>query len=102
MGQCGVHTKTGRGPVDSFARRVGSSMNKAAQLAKALEQQSVAEGMKLIEKWRDAALHFDVIEDAMCIMHDDGSVNVIENAGHGVITTEVISAANILKVLQHY
>ena len=42
------------------------------------------------------------IEDAMYIMHDDGSVNIIENLGSGVITSEVISSANILKVLQHY
>jgi len=35
-------------------------------------------------------------------MHDDGSVNIIENVGSGVITSEVISAENILKVLHHY
>ena len=77
-------------------------MNKAAQLSKNLEQTGIAEGMKIIEKCNKEALHFDVIDDAMCIMHDDGSVNIIENLGSGVITTEVISSANILKVLQHY
>jgi hypothetical protein len=38
----------------------------------------------------------------MCIMHDDGSVNIIENMGNGMITGEVISSENILKVLHHY
>ena len=77
-------------------------MNKAAQLSEKLEQVDIAEGMKIIEKWNVEALYFDVIEDAMCIMHDDGSVNVIANFGSGVITSEVISSANILKILQHY
>jgi hypothetical protein len=77
-------------------------MNKAAQLSEKLEQVNIAEGMQLIEKSNEEALYFDVIEDAMCIMHDDGSVNIIENMGSGVITSEVISSANILKVLQHY
>ena len=77
-------------------------MNKAAQLSEKLEQVDIAEGMKIIEKWNEEALYFDVIEDAMCIMHDDGSVNIIGNLGSGVITSEVISSANILKVLQHY
>ena len=77
-------------------------MNKAAQLSEKLEQVDIAEGTKIIEKWNEEALYFDVIEDAMCIMHDDGSVNIIENFGSGVITSEVISSANILKVLQHY
>ena len=77
-------------------------MNKAAQLAKRLEQVKVPEGMKIIEKSCEQALYFEVIEDAMCIMHDDGSVNIIEPLGGGVITSEVISPENILKVLQHY
>lgn len=77
-------------------------MNKAAQLSERLEQLDIAEGMKLIEKSNEEALYFDVIEDAMYIMHDDGSVNIIENLGHGVITSEVISSANILKVLHQY
>ena len=38
----------------------------------------------------------------MCIMHDDGSDNIIENMGNSVITGEVISSANILKALHHY
>ena len=77
-------------------------MNKAAELSKRLDQLDVAEGMKVIEKSQKKALYFDVIEDAMCIMHDDGSVNIIDPLGMGIITSEVIGPANILKVLQHY
>lgn len=77
-------------------------MNKAMQLSKNLEQLDTAEGMNVIEKSSNEALHFDVIKGAMRIMHDDGSVNIIENMGHGVITSEVISSENILRVLQHY
>ncbi len=77
-------------------------MNKAAKLSEKLEQVNIAEGIQLIERSYEEALHFDIIEDAMCIMHDDGSVNIIENMGKGVIIGEVISSANILKVLHHY
>ena len=77
-------------------------MNKAAQLSEKLNKMKVDEGLKLIEKHTADAVYFDVIKDAMCIMHDDGSVNIIENMGNGVITSEVISSANILKVLHHY
>jgi hypothetical protein len=77
-------------------------MNKAAQLSEKLEKLNVDEGLKLIEKASEVAIYFDVIEDAMYIMHDDGSVNIIENMGNGVITSEVISSANILKVLHQY
>ena len=77
-------------------------MSKAMQLSKKLEQVNVADGMKIIEESISEALHFDVINNSMCIMHDDGSVNIIENMGHGVITSEVISSESILKVLQHY
>ena len=77
-------------------------MHKAAELSKRLEQLNVAQGMKEVEKSSKEALYFDVIGDAMCIMHDDGSVNIIESAGSGVITGEVISAENVLKVLHHY
>jgi hypothetical protein len=77
-------------------------MNKAAGLSKTLEQLDMDEGMKLIEKMSLDALYFDVVEDAMCIMHDDGSVNIIESMGLGVVTSEAISSANILKVLRHY
>jgi hypothetical protein len=77
-------------------------MSKAAELSKKLEQVDVAEGLKIIDKTNEAALHFDVIKDAMCIMHDDGSVNIVEPSGRGVLTVEVISSANILRVLQHY
>lgn len=77
-------------------------MNKAAQLSEKLEQVDLTEGIKIVEKLNEEALYFDVIEDAMCIMHDDGSVNIIESLGSGFITGEAISSANILKVLQHY
>jgi hypothetical protein len=77
-------------------------MHKAAQLSQQLEQMNVADGMKEIERSSKEGLYFDVIADTMCIMHDDGSVNIIENVGKGFVTTEVISAENILKVLHHY
>lgn len=77
-------------------------MNKAAQLSKELEQLNVAEGMDIILKSTEDALWFETVEDVMTIMHKDGSVNFIDNRGRGIITCEVISAANILKVLQHY
>lgn len=77
-------------------------MSKAAQLSQRLEQLDLAAGMKLIDTANEEALYFDVIEDVMSIMHDDGSVNFIENIGSGVVTTEVISPANILRVLHHY
>lgn len=77
-------------------------MNKAAQLARSLEQVTVAAGMKLIEEANMKAIHFDDIHGAMCIMHNDGSVNIIESVGNGRIACEVISSSNILKVLQHY
>ncbi len=77
-------------------------MNKAAQLSKELEQLGIAEGMDVIERATKDALWFDAVEDVMTIMHKDGSVNFIDNRGRGIVTCEVISAANILKVLQHY
>ena len=54
------------------------------------------------ESRQDEAICVDVIEDSMCIMHDDGSVTIIEILGGGVTRSEVISSANILKVLHHY
>lgn len=77
-------------------------MNKAAQLSKELEQLGLAEGMEAIEKATEGAIWFDAVEDVMTVMHKDGSVNFIENRGRGIITCEVISAENILKVLRHY
>jgi hypothetical protein len=77
-------------------------MHKAAQLSKKVELVDVEEGMRLILKANEAALSFEVIGEAMCVMHDDGSVNIFENLGKGVITSEVISSENILKVLHHY
>ena len=55
-----------------------------------------------LEKATKDALWFDAVEDVMTIMHKDGSVNFIDNRGRGIVTSEVISAENILKVLQHY
>ena len=77
-------------------------MNKVAQLAAELDRTPVAKGMSIIEGSREEAIHFDVIDDAMCIMHSDGSVNIIEHMGKGRMTVEVISSVNILKVLKHY
>jgi hypothetical protein len=77
-------------------------MNKALQLSKKLEQVSIPEGMEIIEKSNLDALYYDVVGNAMCIMHVDGSVNIMETLGGGVITSEVISPSEILKVLQHY
>ncbi len=77
-------------------------MNKAAQLSRRLEQVDVAQGMKIIDTSNKEALYFDVIGNAMCIMHSDGSVNIIETLGGGVISSEVLSPAHVLKVLEHY
>jgi hypothetical protein len=77
-------------------------MHKAAQLSQRLEQVDVKERMDLIEKALPSAIHFDVLDDVHYIMHDDGSVNIIEYHGHGVMTGHVISAENILRVLHHY
>jgi hypothetical protein len=82
--------------------KTGVLMNKAAQLSAKLELVDVGEGMKILEKWYEKSLHFDVINDAMCILHDDGSANIIGNMGKGIMSVEVISAENILKVLEHY
>ena len=38
----------------------------------------------------------------MCIMHSDGSVNIVDHMGKGRMAVKVISSANILKVLEHY
>lgn len=77
-------------------------MDKAAQLSKELEGVSIPDGMKLIEKTLPSALNFEVFGDVQCIMHGDGSVNILELHGHGVITCHSISSENILKVLHHY
>jgi hypothetical protein len=76
-------------------------MTKAAQLAKQLEHLDVDRGIDAIEAHTRESLHFDVIDDVMCIMHSDGSVNMITQ-GAGAITVETISAANTLKALRHY
>jgi hypothetical protein len=77
-------------------------MHKAAELADKLRQVDVADGMKIIEVSTAGALHFDVIDDAMCIMHSDGSATIIDHMGKGAMTVESISSENILKVLKHY
>lgn len=77
-------------------------MNKASKLSAELDQTEIEKGMSLIEEYSQRALHFDVIGDAMCIMHDDGSVTMVENMGRGGVTVEAISSANILKVLHRY
>ncbi len=77
-------------------------MTKAVELAKALEKVKMDEGMDIIEKWVEKALSSVVIDDVMCIMHSDGSVNFIDHRGYGIMAVEVISPENILKVLKHY
>lgn len=77
-------------------------MSQAAELAAKLGQVDIAQGLKIIEELSPVALEFDVIDDAMCIMHADGSVNIVENMGKGVVSVEAISSGNILKVLKHY
>ena len=77
-------------------------MSTADQLSKKLEQLNTAKGMSVIEGSTKNALWVDAVEDVLTIMHKDGSVNFIDNRGHGIITCEVISAENVLKVLQHY
>ena len=65
-------------------------MSKAAGLAAKLETVNIPQGMAIIEGTYADALHFDVIGDAMCVMHSDGSVNIIESMGKGRLTAEVI------------
>ena len=77
-------------------------MNKAAHFAAQLEQVGGEEGLTMIQAQTGTSLHFDVIEDVMCIMHTDGSVNMIAHIGAGGMLVETISASNILRVLKHY
>jgi len=77
-------------------------MHKAAQLSARLERLDGEEGLRLIEAQTEEALWSAVIDEVMCIMHSDGSVNLIAHMGEGSMTVEVISAGNILKVLKHY
>lgn len=77
-------------------------MNDAARLADKLGQVNVADGVEIIDEWRRRSLFFNVIDDAMCIMHSDGSVNIIDSEGKGILTVEVLSSANVLQVLRHY
>jgi hypothetical protein len=58
--------------------------------------------MEIIQAWTEGSLSFGVIDEAMCIMQSDGSANIIEHKGKGVMAVEVISSENILKVLKHY
>lgn len=85
-----------------MSKDMNKDMNKAEQLSKKLEQLDIAKGMDVIEESTKDALWFDAVEDTMTIMHKDGSVSFIDNRGRGIVTCEVISAANILKVLRHY
>jgi hypothetical protein len=50
----------------------------------------------------EEAIHFDAEGDVLCIMHSDGSANVIDQRSLMGLMVEVISAANIVKVLKHY
>ena len=76
-------------------------MSKALDMSRKLEKLDLNGGMKFIEKQQSKALHTEVFEDTMYIMHKDGSSNIIEmmTAGLGV---HVLSAANTLKVLHTY
>jgi len=73
-------------------------MNKAAQLSKRLESLGINEFEKAIERSVKEALSFCDVENVLCIMHNDGSVNFLDIPGNGVVTSEVISAENILRV----
>lgn len=77
-------------------------MTKAIELSQKLEKLDVEEGMNLIEQSNREAIYFDVFDDAMCILHKDGSVNIIEINGKGPIICGVLSPDNVLKVLHHY
>lgn len=81
-------------------------MNKAAKLSAQLGKMTVEAGiawiMETVEGKSEKPLHFNVIGDTMFIMHDDGSVNMIESGGDGPILSMVISAENIFKVLEYY
>lgn len=77
-------------------------MTKAAKLAAKLEHMDIDNGMTTIEASQKESINFDVIDDAMCIMHSDGSVNIVEHLGKGRMTVEIISSASIFKVLKHY
>lgn len=76
-------------------------MSRALDMSNKLEKLDLNDGMKFIEKQQAKALHTQVFEDTMYIMHKDGSSNIIEmmDAGLGV---HVLSAANTLKVLHTY
>lgn len=78
-------------------------MSKAAQLAERLDSIGMAAGMAAVQASTADAVYFDVVDEVMCVMHPDGSVNMIELlVGQGRYTVETISADNILKVLKHY
>lgn len=77
-------------------------MNKAAQFSAQLSKLDVQAGLTLVEAQADKAVHFDVIDEVMCLMHADGSVNMISQVSGVGMAVEAISAANILRVLKHY
>ena len=82
--------------------RMSEPPNKASLLAARLENVDVATGMGIIEASTREAVHFDVIGDAMCIMHSDGSTNIVDSTGSAALTVEVISPAGTLQILKHY
>lgn len=77
-------------------------MTKASQLAAKLNGIEAHAGINMVEAEANKALHFDVIDDVMCIMHSDGSVNLIGQMGAAAMMVETIAPHNILKVLKHY
>ncbi len=77
-------------------------MNKAAQLSNKLISLDIYEFEKAIERSTKEAISFCAAEDVLCIMHSDGSVNFLDLGGDGIVTGEVISAENILRVLLCY
>jgi hypothetical protein len=77
-------------------------MSKAAELSAKLERVEGEDGITLIEESIQDAIHFDAEGDVLCIMHSDGSANFIDQTNALGVMVEVISPANIVKVLKHY
>lgn len=77
-------------------------MNKAAQLMASVAHANLDEGLSLIEAQAEVALSSFEMDDVLCMMHADGSVNFVAPMDGGGVAVEAISAVNILKVLLHY
>jgi hypothetical protein len=77
-------------------------MNKAAKLMASVAHANGDEGLRLIEAQAEVALSSFEMDDILCMMHADGSVNFIVPMDGGAVAVEAISAVNILKVLMHY